>query len=141
MNKDMGTKEIRNCPECNDTHYSYSASAYQPCPSCGTVFSKNGKDRRTAIRTIKSIPCKLYVEGDFNRISFSARITDISGGGAGISYAMFPLPQNAIVELEIVETATTKPSIVVWTNEISKIEFKSGLRFVRPIQKTSPSTV
>ena len=136
----MEAKELVNCPECSNRLHSHAAFVGQPCPSCGTVLSKHGKDRRSSPRIIKSIPCILYVEGDYDRISFPAKTIDISDSGIGISYSIFPLPQNAIVELEIVELATIRPSVVVWTKEISKIESKSGLRFIRPIQRTSPPT-
>ncbi len=137
--EDVETKELVACPECNSISHRPTPFTYNPCSSCGTIFNKNGKERRGDIRIVKAISCILHIEGTFNKISVSAKTIDISTTGAGISYTVFPLPQNSIVELEIVDMSISRPAVVAWSKEISKIESRSGLRFVRPIQLTSPS--
>lgn len=138
MEKDMETREILTCPECKKAFHHAAPFTYRPCPSCGTVFSKHGKDRRIKPRMVKSIPCTLHLEGTYDRISFSAKTIDISDSGVGIRYSVFPLPQNSIVELEILNMAVSRVAVVVWSKEVSKIESASGLRFIQPLQPTLP---
>lgn len=138
MDKNIEINEQSACPECNNISHSPAAFAYHPCPSCGTVFNKHGKDRRIEPRIIKSIPSMLHVEGAYDKISFSAKTIDVSDSGAAIRYNIFPLPQNSVVELEIMAMTIARIAVVVWSKEISKIESKSGLRFFQPIQPTLP---
>ena len=138
MDKSIETSEQLTCPECNNITHHPAPFTYHPCPSCGTVFNKCSKDRRYKPRIIKSIPCMLHVEGAYDRISFSSKTIDISDIGVGIRYSIFPLPQNSIVELEILDMAISMLATVVWSKEISKIESISGLRFIQPIQSTLP---
>lgn len=140
INEDIEAKELVVCPECNKVSHRPAPFRYNPCSSCGTIFNKNGKERRGNIRTVKAISCILHIEGAFDKISVSAKTIDISTAGAGITYTVFPLPQNSIVELGIVDMSISRPAVVAWSKEISKIESISGLRFVRPIQLTHPST-
>ncbi|MBI5048014.1 MAG: PilZ domain-containing protein [Deltaproteobacteria bacterium] len=138
MNKNTEKKELLTCPECNNTFQHYAPFSYSPCPSCNTVFNKDGKDRRSNLRIAKVVPCIFYIEGAYDRISFSAKTVDISESGVGIRYAIFPLPQNSIVEIEMMNLATNTLAVVMWSNEISKIESASGLKFIQPIQLITP---
>lgn len=112
--------EIKICPECNRVFYSFKSDDPLTFSHCRYNLLNKRFDKRIQTKLDSVFVC--------DREKKSATMLDYSINGAKIIYKGEPLPINKIIKLKVKELEINMSAKVVWTDNIEKLKFSTGLK-------------
>ncbi len=116
--------ELRVCPECNKAFFKGLDRGYAICSHCRYVLW----DQRGEERTEGEIEASFFIEGR----EVPARVTDFSPSGLKVVFASLlePLPDSAILDVNVDELGLHQPAKRVWQAKAGNKAVAAGLKLL-----------